>query len=674
MFSADLGVNQVASTPAATDPPFQKVALLLHGDGTNGAQNNTFTDSSSNAFTITRTGNVAQGTFSPFSLAEGQWSNYFDGNGDYLSVPANAAFEFGTGDFTIEGWFFFNSISSIQSFLSCYASSVTGWTFQFRNDSGNIISFSPLGDSVTAIKASYTPTIGDWTHLAVTRSGTDVRIFANGAQIGTTTSNSTNIPSLTTTLKIGSLNPSIAGQYFNGYISNVRVVKGTALYTSNFTPSATPLTAVSGTSLLTCQSNLFKDNSSNNFTITRNGDTKVTAWSPFAPSTAYDAGTNGGSAYFDGSGDYLVAADNAALGMSTGDFTIEFWVNTTRAINTGTNDQWIFDTRPSGTSSGTNQIQIKMLKTTGTITATLSAGSIAGTTVCEPNTWNHVAVVKSSGTTKLYVNGIQTGSSYTDTNDYGSSRNVVIGEVGDARTFNGYFTGYLSDVRVVKGTAVYTTNFTPPTAPLTAISGTSLLLNCVNAGIYDNSGKNDIETVGNAQISTSVKKYGTGSMAFDGTGDGLLIPNNDLLTFGTGNFTIECWVYRSGSGVIQGVFDERTAVASEARPTLYITTSNQIAYYTVNANRITASLSQNTWVHVAVVRSSGTTKMYIDGVAQATTFNDTTNYVAPTSGARVGYLIDGYSLNGYIDDLRITKGQALYTSNFIPPTQAFPNF
>ena len=68
--------------------------MLLHGDGTNGAQNNSFTDGSTNNFTVTRNGNTTQGTFSPFAPG---WSNFFDGNGDYLTAPANSAFNL-TGD------------------------------------------------------------------------------------------------------------------------------------------------------------------------------------------------------------------------------------------------------------------------------------------------------------------------------------------------------------------------------------------------------------------------------------------------------------------------------------------------------------------------------------------------------------------------------------------------
>ncbi len=86
---------------AAVDAYFNRVTLLLPGNGTNGAQNNTFLDSSTNNFSITRNGNTTQGTFSPFSQTG--WSNYFDGSSS-LSYAANADFNFGTGTFTVEGW------------------------------------------------------------------------------------------------------------------------------------------------------------------------------------------------------------------------------------------------------------------------------------------------------------------------------------------------------------------------------------------------------------------------------------------------------------------------------------------------------------------------------------------------------------------------------------------
>ena len=88
-------------------------------------------------------------------------------------------------------------------------------------------------------------TVGQWTHVAAVRSGSTMTLYVNGTSVGSTTNSS----NLTDTLfRIGSAG--YTGDYFTGYISNVRVVKGTAVYTGSFTPSTTPLTAVSGTSLL----------------------------------------------------------------------------------------------------------------------------------------------------------------------------------------------------------------------------------------------------------------------------------------------------------------------------------------------------------------------------------------------------------------------------------------
>jgi hypothetical protein len=114
------------------------------------------------------------------------------------------------------------------------------------------------------------------------------------------------------------------------------VVKGTAVYTSNFTPSITPLTAISGTSLLTCQSPTFVDNSTNNFTITAVGNSRPTQQNPFGITNeltnGYTANTVGGSAYFDGTGDYLTVPSNTIFQI-TGNVTIEAYVYAT-SINT----------------------------------------------------------------------------------------------------------------------------------------------------------------------------------------------------------------------------------------------------------------------------------------------------------------------------------------------------
>ena len=101
-----------------TDPYWANVSMLLHGDGVNAAQNNTFLDGSTNNFTVTRNGNTTQGSFNPFvstypyAVATNGGSAYFDGTGDYLTVPDNAAFNLAANDFTIECWVYLTTIAN----------------------------------------------------------------------------------------------------------------------------------------------------------------------------------------------------------------------------------------------------------------------------------------------------------------------------------------------------------------------------------------------------------------------------------------------------------------------------------------------------------------------------------------------------------------------------------
>jgi hypothetical protein len=236
-------------------------------------------------------------------------------------------------------------------------------------------------------------------------------------------------------------------------------------------------------------------------------------------------------------------------------------------------------------------------------------------------------------------------------------------------------------MRIVKGGNLYPngTTFTPPTTPptTTVSSGTvSLLCNFTNAAIIDNTAKNVLETVGNAQISTSVSKFGGGSMAFDGSGDWLTGPNTPNLYIGSGNFTIEGWLYLNTTGSEKGIVSQFNAGGAGPGWTLYIKSSNVLEFYggvgTVTVTG-TTTLSATTWTHFAVVRSGSTITIYVNGTAGGSATNS--SFSDETSGLMyVGGRADnsGLSLNGYIDDLRITKGIARYTSNFTAPSAPFP--
>jgi hypothetical protein len=676
-----LKMAAVGGAAVETDANFNQTVLLLHGDGTNGAQNNTFLDGSTNNFTITRNGNTTQGTFSPFSLAAGEWSNYFDGNGDELTLSTTTAAQIGSGDFSFEAFVYATRLTNttVQGLISYgIVGSISGTSYaSLQLSNTGILQFFYAQTTSADLSDPSSFPINQWVHTAVCRSGSTLSLYVNGSRVATTTTSAT----------VGSSGDRIAigGQWFanntarqlQGYMASVRIVKGSSAYDATQTtltiPTA-PLTAITNTSLLTCQSNRFQDNSTNAFAITRNGDVRVTPFSPFAPSAAYDPAVNGGSGYFDGTGDYLTGpTNNAALQFGTGDFSIEFWLylNATGSI------RQIIDTRTSDSATpygvfldASNQPYLY----DGTASRTSSIP-------CIGSAWNHVVISRVSSTLRIFVNGVQGLSLGSYTTSLSPTGAYLIGD----RTFGTLYplNGYLTDLRIVKGSGV--TSVTVPTAPLTAITNTSLLLNFTNAGIFDNTGKNVLETVGNAQIDTGTKKYGTGSMEFDGTGDRLIIPPTQDLDLTTGDFTVEAWIYTNtiAAGVAVFAYRGSTAVtlSTDIQWSMYRNGSSLIVRpyssttdYTINIGTIAA----NTWYHVAFTRSGSTFRGFLNGTVSATTqtISGSLNNNATWSGSIIGSMTEGgvdRGFNGFIDDLRITKGVARYTANFTAPTKEFPD-
>jgi hypothetical protein len=638
------------------DAQFNYVTMLLHGDGTNGAQNNTFLDSSTNNFTITRNGNTTQGSFSPYGS---NWSNYFAStNSDYLKNAIGITL--GTGSFTFECWYNFPAGGG---YFGCVGDDLYTTGIAFRvNSSGNFL--ITTNGSATSTFGTSNASFNTWHHVAFVRSSGTLTCYLDGVSQGTL-SNSGNIAGAVT----------VAGELYSGtfyagatgYISNLRVTN-TAVYTSAFTPSTTPLTAISGTQFLSCQSNRFVDNSSNAVPLTANGSPTIQRFNPFGASTAYSTSTIGGSAYFDGNGDYLSSSATTALNFGTSDFTIEFWVY---ASSTSTFQDFFGDANNSG-GVGVSLYSGTVYYGNQGISNPLSY-SYAG----YYDQWVHIAVARSSGTSKMFFNGAVV-SSNSDSINFSSSTGVLLGK------FNGrsnYVVGFVSDVRVVKGTALYTSAFTPPTTPLTAVSGTSWLNSMTNGAIYDNAEFSDFETVDSAQISTSVKKYGTGSLSFGGGTAALRSASNPWNNFSTAPFTIEAWcnfnnasdyfvivarINGSGTGDWSFFYNysiQKWRVVGGTSASIIIDMSN------------TWTPTVGTWYHVAVCRSGNNFYFFIDGVQQGTTQVSSATFPYNANFYTVvGNLTDlGTPVNGYIDDLRITKGYARYTTNFTPPTAAFPN-
>ena len=223
------------------DPNFANVSLLLHGNGSNGST--TFTDNSPNNFTVTANGN-AQVDTTVYKFGSG--SIELDGNGDYLSIPDNVDFQFGTGDFTIETWVRFNSVSGFIPIVSNGLGAAggnplydTNWSIYLTNNNLYITKF--VSNNQTDFNFSWTPSIDTWYHVAIARNGTSLKAYVDGSQIGSTQTSSTNYSGATnnTGFSIGRLligNGGAVASYLNGYLDDIRIIKGVARYTgSTFT-------------------------------------------------------------------------------------------------------------------------------------------------------------------------------------------------------------------------------------------------------------------------------------------------------------------------------------------------------------------------------------------------------------------------------------------------------
>jgi hypothetical protein len=647
-------LRTLAGSGVTTDPNFENVTLLLHGDGTNGGQNNTFVDGSTNNFTITRNGNTTQGTFSPYG---DNWSNFFDGTDDYLSIADNANLRAGSGTFTIEAWIYRNATGAAHTIYAKGGAS-TGIVFQVA--STNVLRFT---HTTTNIDSTGTIGLATWTHVAVVREGTgtnETKLYINGTQDGTGTV-STDFTQ-TEEVRIGTDRSAAAD--FNGYISNLRFVKGTAVYTGAFTVPTSPLTAISNTQLLTCKSNRFRDESANAFTVTRNNNASVQRFSPFSPTAAYASGTIGGSGYFDGTGDNLsISSATGLCDFAAGQaFTFQVWL-----YRLGTGSMLFIQ-------GGSNTFQVFVGSSTGGWGYGKAgvADVLTGAGAAPIGAWSHCAICRdTSNRSRIWVNGVSVASSTSDTYSYNTAATYIGSNSASSSSF---VQGYLSDMRILKGQALYdptsSANIDVPAAPLSAVTNTSFLLNFQNAAILDNAMMAVPETVGNAQIDTTTKKFGTGSLEFDGTGDYLTIRSSDTLVMGTGDFTVEFWIYlvaRTTYGYVfaSGPGTNDLFVSFDTNGN-FLRLTNQATVFAV-----TGTIALTTWTHIAVVRSGSSSKIYVDGTG-GTAVTCTTNFTA--TAPSVGASNTGTNpMNGFIDDLRITKGVARYTANFTAPTAAFPD-
>jgi hypothetical protein len=715
----------------AVDPYFSSVVLLLHGDGADNST--TFVDSSTSAKTVTANGGAKISATSP-KFGTGSMG-LTAATSDFLELADSEDWAFGSGDFTIEGWAYPYSQTASGTVIAQWGASQNSLFFGVGSGYGVYRSTSG-GDSQLILPLNSWPAANQWIHWAICRGGTSMRLFINGVQQGSTFNISTgSFHNSTNPLRIGY--DSHGNPLFNGKLDDIRITKGVARYTADFTvpssaysdfgptptstptasatatPTSTPTATPTNTPTLTSTptatpthtpnstletsfdpyfenvallAHMNGPNGGTTFTDSSNSTKSITVGGNTQTSTAQSK-FNGSSGLFDGNTDFFDLADSDDWHFASGDFTIEMWLRPTSLAGA----REILAQRTGGSycpfSIGMNGSSLSVLlsfdNATWAAIPTISGGTLT------VNTWHHVALTRNGSDFKLWLNGTQVGSTYTSASSFTNLAQVLrFGGQASA-----WYQGNAAELRITKGVARYTANFTPdvPTATFPDVGNSSSdpyfanvswLLHFGTSTFLDSSSNALTPTLYNSpSVSTPAKFGGT---AYQGNGSSLITASSSGLTFGTGDFTVEAWI-RFPAGIFTGMAAQYGRTLFDCRPgavngpymaghlqpnrifSLYVGTSGA-GSVTMDSTTV---LDYDTWYHVAVSRSGTTARLFINGVIEDT---ETSSLNITQTGIALAYNhFAPIGWFGSIDELRITKGVARYTSNFTPQTEVFPD-
>jgi len=622
----------------------------------------TFTNGASIIVTDKKFGNSCW----PFTGAASQTSVQVTGN--------MSDFNFGSADFTVEFWF--KAPSNSQYWPTLISGNPEGgWRVWIKNGTSHMM-FSSSGNSDLESSADYV--FNAWNHLAVVRNSSAIKMYLNGAQVASDTAASTYDGGFTT-LIIG--RPWTTAQHsFLGFLDEIRISKGVARWTAAFTPPTQPYVADAYTVLLChCEADML-GTGAHTVVAPRNG----VIFSTDTPNSNYSGSLKTGSPT-----GFLKLAASSDWEFGLGDFTIDCWLRQTTADD---NYNGIISTYPT---QGTGVNPYGWTLRTGPSDAIVMTRTIFNAPILTAseglafNTWTHVAVVRYGDTLSVYYNGVNKGSAsvtgLTFNSNLGSNIvDLVIGKLygdGDAINDDYEFKGNIAGLRISKGLARWTANFTPPNAPYSKPIGgvdgyTKLMLHFDkgnNSPIFEDSSLAPKNITVNGAIQKSDQMmFGRSCGYFNGSSSTLSLADSDDFNFGTGDFTIEGWIRIAtavNSEILCSAPVGQLAIGPSANPGYLRWDIDQLGG-AAGVTRSDSTIPVGAWCHFALVRSSGVVAFYRDGVMLGTTWSNTNN--VDLNGIMLGAHYPGSTFfGGHIDELRISKGIARYTTNFTPPTKPY---
>ena len=660
------------------------IALIKADDVTE-----TIVDKSSSPVSVSANGGIVPGSKSPY--APSGHSIRFDKSGpDRIDFGTLSNLKFtGTQNFTVSAWIYVTT-DSTSDYLSFYNQ---GYSFQSYVQGGRLGVWLSTNGSSYDISAgglqSNSNSISGftWHHVVIMRSGNTFGLYVDGIwqSVSTLTSSASIYDDASLGTVLGNYNT--GGYPFKGYVRDFKVDHA-AIYTAgqNFTVPTESPSVGSDTRLLLKDTPYTRDESTYKRSVTIAGTVELAEFGPY-DHAVYTKTDHIGSEEHDGTdGGGMGMPASVKFGYGTGDFSIEMWYYH-KGLSQSSNNLYytgLWDQRTS-TQNYTTTAPLIMYDLNDNVEFWYSSGPKINGPKLDTNQWSHIAVCRVSGDIKMYVNGRQVGSTVD-----GSSVDFItpagswgIGySPGDQSGMYG-FNGYIGECRVLKGAAAYSGEFTPPTEPLTAISGTSFLIGGNRAKVWDAKAASNVSFDGNPTVNASVRKWANGaSLDVDRTDDRYsFYMRNGNVGGGDGSasgsdFTVEGWFYFDTVNH-QGLF-QLSGTAGGLQSSNYAQTvavghngSNWQLYGggTTHANGASFTLSTGQWYHVAAVRYNGTSKLYIDGVENIS-FADTWQYTNQWV-VLGGYYSTSYLMDGKIQDFRITKGLARYTSGFTPPSAEF---